>query len=326
MPSTAGQPQAMPLTTAPTETRAPADQGRPRAPEEEGSIVDTIHGDVSSGFLATATWLDSFFGDIRYESEANQSRLKITFQRLDENGTWTRYKPDYELRLVLPQLQRLTRLTISSNLRDDVENASILGGTPVSQPPTPENRSMTTALQVFLPSTAQHNTSLRAGIKYHQGSLEYFLGPRYRYFQPFDSWGFRFTQDVLWGTEKGWQSFSWLDLERPLPHDLFFRATLEGDWAENVDGYLTFLSFLVRQPLDTRRAIQYEWVNSYQSRPVEELTEVKFIWRYRQRFWRDWLFLEIAPQCRYPRDHNFNAVPGITFKIEMIFGERQSFF
>jgi len=52
----------------------------------------------------------------------------------------------------------------------------------------------------------------------------------------------------------------------------------------------------------------------FSHRPIEELTEVKFIFRYRQRFWRDWLFLEIAPQYRYPRDQSFHAVPGILFQ------------
>ncbi len=305
------------VQTIPTVTSPPTgDQG----------LVDVLHNDITSGFLSTAVWLDSFFGDARYESESNLSRFKVTFQRLYEDGAWTRYRPDYELRLVLPQLRQLTRLTITTALRDDVDNVSVLGGAPPAPLPKPEDRSMTTALQFFLPSTAQHNTSIRGGIKYHLGQIEYFAGPRYRFYQPLDSWGLRFTQDVLWGSLKGWQSFSWLDLERPIPHDLFFRATLSGEWTEGVDGYLAYLGFMVRQPLDPNRAIQYEWVNSFQSRPIEELTEVKFIFRYRQRFWRDWLFLEIAPQYRYPRDHSFDAVPGILFKVEVVFGENSSFF
>jgi hypothetical protein len=41
--------------------------------------------------------------------------------------------------------------------------------------------------------------------------------------------------------------------------------------------------------------------------------------RYRQQIWRRWLFLEIAPQYRFPRDRGFEDVPGINFKLEMIF-------
>jgi hypothetical protein len=291
---------------------------------EATDIVETVHEGISYGFLSSAVWLDSFFGDERYESESKLSRFKIAFQRLYEEGKWTRFRPDYELRLVLPKLKRLTRLTVSTALRDDVDNASVLSG--VSAPPKTEDRAMTTALQYFLPSTATQSTSFRGGIKYHGGKVEYFVGPRYRYYQPFDSWGFRFTQDMFWGSEKGWQAFTWLDLERPLPRDLFFRSTLSGEWTEGIHGYLYYLGFLVRQPLDPNRAVQYECVNSFHTVPTDELTEVKFIFRYRQRFWKDWLFMEIAPQYRYPRDHSFNAVPGIMFKFEVVFGEYRSFF
>lgn len=292
-------------------------------PEDKG-LIDTVHGGISTGLLSTAVWFDSFFGDERYESESNMSRFKVAFQRLYEDGTWTRYRPDYDFRLVLPNLRRLTRLTITTALRDDVDNASTLAG--LSAPPRTEDRSVTTALQIFLPSTAKQSTSLKAGVKYHDGRLEYLAGPRYRVFQPFGRWGFRYTQDVLWGSQKGWQAFTWFDLERPLPRDLFFRATLSGEWTEEVEGYLYYMGFLLRQPLDPNRAIQYEWVNSFHTEPKDELTEVKLIFRYRQRFWKEWLFMEIAPQYRYPRDQSFHAVPGILFKLEVVFGEYRSFF
>jgi hypothetical protein len=252
------------------------------------------------------------------------SRFKIAFQRFYEEGKWMRYRPDYELRLVLPRLKRLTRLTITTAARDDVDNTAALSA--VSATPKTEDRTMTTALQYFLPSTAKQSTSLRGGMRYHSGKIEYFVGPRYRYYQPLDSWALRFTQDIFWGTEKGWQALTWVDLERPLPRDLFFRSTVSGEWIEGVKGYLYYLSLELRHPLDPNRAIQYEMVNSFHTRPIEELTEVKFIFRYRQRFWKDWLFLEIAPQYRYPRDHSFNAVPGILFKFEVVFGEYRSFF
>jgi hypothetical protein len=96
---------------------------------------------------------------------------------------------------------------------------------------------------------------------------------------------------------------------------------LEGIWSENVFGYPYALSFLLRQPLDGNRAVQYEWVNSFQTYPTNELTEELLVFRYRQRFLRNWLFLEIAPQYRFPRERSFEATPGITFKIEMVFGD-----
>ena len=322
MPSPAGRPQAAPLMTAPTITYAPAGQGQPGAPEEENSFFDTLHGGVTYGFLSTATWLDSFFGDQRYEAEINRSQLRIRFDAFREDGTGMDYRrPNFDLRLVLPQLRKMTRLVISGdpNERDDVMPAQP-GGPSTNIAQTPERKLFTT-LQYFPVETDRSNFSLRAGVKLHNGKLDILAGPRDRYLVPLDPWALRFTQEFVWSSDQRWQSRTTFDFERTLPKDLFFRMTLEGLWSENVIGYPYALSFLLRQPLDRNRAIQYEWVNSFQTHPTNELDEELLVFRYRQRFWRDWLFLEIAPQYRFPRDRSFHATPGILFRLEMVFGD-----
>jgi hypothetical protein len=93
-----------------------------------------------------------------------------------------------------------------------------------------------------------------------------------------------------------------------------------------VNGYPYAQSILLRQPLDRARALEYEWISSFQTSPTNILVEELFVFRYRQRIWRDWLFLEIDPQFRYPRDRSFVFTPGILFRIEMVFGDIQRIF
>jgi len=38
------------------------------------------------------------------------------------------------------------------------------------------------------------------------------------------------------------------------------------------------------------------------------------------------MFLELAPQVRFPRDRGFAYTPGILFRIEMVFGNIQNIF
>jgi hypothetical protein len=265
-------------------------------------------------------WLDSFFGDERYEAEANDSRFKVSDSLLVEDRRGTFYRPDYELRLVLPQLRRKTRFVISGDMWNDGEEAAGSGTLPASSA-LPENRDVTTSLQIVLPSHDRHSTTIRGGAAYSSGDLVFYGGPRYRYLLPFAVWTARFTENIVWETDKGWESKTRIDLERPLPYGLFVRGSAEGVWVEDVTGYAYFFTVMLREPLDSKRAVQYEWINSCHTRPVNELTEVSFIVRYRQQIWRRWLFLEIAPHYRFPRDRGFDEVPGITFKLEMIFGD-----
>jgi hypothetical protein len=321
-PSMPSQPLSGPTATAHSAPAAPS-----ASESTDSGLVETLHGGLSRGFLSSAMWLDSFFGDERYEAEVNQSYFKVRFDAFREGSTGMDYRrPNFDLRLVLPQLRKKTRLVISGDPyeRDDATPAQPGGpGTNIAQTP---QRNLTTALQYFPVETDRSNFSLRAGVKLHNGKLAILAGPRYRYLVPLDPWALRFTQEFVWSTDQRWQSRTTFDFERTLPNDLFFRMTLEGLWSENVIGYPYALSFLLRQPLDRNRAIQYEWINSFQTHPTNELDEELLVFRFRQRFWRDWLFLEIAPQARFPRNRSFAYTPGILFRLEMVFGDIRNLF
>jgi hypothetical protein len=321
-PSTTGQPLTGPTATVPSAPAAP-----PASEGAAGEFADTLHGGITRGFLTSATWLDSFFGDERYEAEINRSQLKVRFDVFREGRAGMDYRrPNFDLRLVLPQLRHKTRLVISGDPNEDVESSTAQPGTAATQLAKGLERSVTSALQFVPVDTKRSNFSVRAGVKFHSGNFELLLGPRYRYLVHYEKWDARYTQEELWTTDVGWQVRSRFDVERPLPNDLFFRTSLEGIWTENVHGYPYALSFLLRHPLDGDRALQYEWINSFQTRPTDLLTEELLVFRYRQRFWRHWLFLEVAPQARFPRDRGFEFTPGILFRIEMVFGDIRNIF
>lgn len=316
------------LRTAPSATSAPEAAPPPGTPQKEKDIVDLLHRSLSQRFLSTATWLDSFFGDERYEAESNRSQLKVRFDAFREDRTGMQYRdPILTLRLVLPQLRKMARLVITGdpNVEVDSTSPSPPGSSSSQLQPSTGSR-LTTALQYFPLETAQSNLSIRAGVRLHKGRPGAVIGPRYRLLIPLDPWDLRFTQEVIWSSENRWQSRTRFDLERPLPRDLFFRTSLEGLWSEKVDGYPYSLSFHLRQPLDRNRALEYEWISSFQTSPTNILVEELLVFRYRQRFWKDWLFLEIDPQFRYPRDRSFVFTPGILFRIEMVFGDIQKIF
>jgi hypothetical protein len=187
---------------------------------------------------------------------------------------------------------------------------------------TTEERNVTTAVHYVLRATTEQNFIVRSGAQFTHGSPALFIAPRYRYFLPLTTWDCRFTQEVIWNTLTRWQANTVFDLERKLPHDLFFRTSVGGAWIETSRGYFYGVSFSLGQPIDAKRALEYEWSNSFQTRPVGELLEVLLRVRYRQSFWREWFFFEVAPQYRFPRDRDYSGTPGILFRLEMFFGRK----
>jgi hypothetical protein len=287
---------------------------------EKRGAVDVVHATISRGVLGTADWLDSFFDDPRYQVEENRTRVKVGLDYFLEEGSGPDISVPISVKIALPHFQKKARIVVVGTPDNDLEAQTGVAGTAVSRLPGAQENNVTTAFDYFFKATDRKNVAVRVGVRFREGEPELFVQPRYRLLIPLDPWALRFTQSFRWWTEFGWEEATTVDLERTVGTDLFFRTTVQGAWAQEEHGYLYSLSFVLRQPLSPRHALQYEWINNFETRPKNQAVEYLAIVRYRQKIWRDWLFYEIAPQARFPRDRDFDFTPGILFRLEMIFG------
>lgn len=291
------------------------------ADKQPDSIVDMVHAGISRGIQGTASWMDSFFGDWRYASELNESYIRVRYNVFLEEDAKMYRKPDLQARIVLPQLRQKTHIVFAGTPRETSEFSAVQTNSPYEQLTNPEERNVSAAVRHTFFETAKQNLSIRVGAKMHHNKPVLVAGPRYRVLYDSENWDIRVTEQALWESTTGWEARSVVDLERPLPAGLFFRASNEVIWEEDVVGYVYAFSFTVGQPLSRNRGIDYEWINVFHTKPVNELTEVSVRVRYRQRLWRDWLFFETAPQYRFPRDRSFKSIPGVLFRLDMLFGD-----
>ena len=306
-------------STTPEEGEKPAEQPQLQGPPSP-TIGDVMYGEISQTILTTATWLDSFFGDRRYNTESNPSYVRFRYNVFPEKGSPLLLKPDLEARLILPQLKEKTHVIIGGTPKEVNQFSAVQSNTTSDPTANTEERGVITGVSYAPRQTPTESFFVRAGMKFSPKGVDPALGPVYRILFPFPSgWSLRFIEDVLWRSKEGWRSSSTIDLERPL-RDLFFRASTEWDHTEHVEGFVYAFSFSLTQPLSSIAALQYSWVNIFQTRPVNELTEIDLRVSYRKRIWRDWLYYEVMPQYRFPRSRAFEATPGILFRLDMLFG------
>jgi hypothetical protein len=308
------------LLTAPTFTSLPVQpkQSRPVL-EKELKYVDMIHSEIVRSLLASAVWMDSFFADPAYVREENRSYTRFRYEIFKEERSGPTFKPAFDLRLALPALEEKTHLVIAAEPAVPPSGASAAVRTPAERFGTTPQNTLTTGLQYVFRSDPQVSSVVRTGLQFSKFSPVILIAPRYQVLMPYEIWAVRFTQEAIWRSKGSWQTDTRFDFERQI-HELFFRTTVDGVWAAQANGYAYGLSFALRQPLTPTHAIDYEWINSWNTRPVGELTEVAFRVRYRHSYLRDWLFFEVAPQVRFPRDANFDSTLGILFRFEIFFG------
>lgn len=274
--------------------------------------IDEKHEMVGEYLISAATWFDSFFDNTRSEAEVNKSTVRL---RLD--GGWDKYE-DFEFktrmnfRLHLPGMDNRWNLLISANDDEDFDVDRL----PSSSNQRDDDASVTAALQYFLLQSENMNISTTAGISYNYA----YAGLRYRGSYEYGSWQGRLTSRLRYYTDDGFESINQYDLERRVSEKLLFRTTLNGDWYEEKSGFAHGIVFSLFQVLNSDRAVLYDIGNSFQTSPNYYLVDTVFRLRYRQRFYRDWLIFEVAPQVSFPKEHDRSFNPGLILRLEAEFG------
>jgi hypothetical protein len=283
--------------------------------DERERDLDEIHQKTSQLLVSAADWLDSFFDDDRQNLEENTTRanlrLSFGYSRFDD----FEFSPRVSLRLKLPKLSKKALLIIGASDDDDFD----VGDNPISDDPRNEDNEksdLSAGLRYFLKIGKSYNFSTTVGISW--GYM--YAGLRYRYTYDFGPWQGRATDTAKYYTDDGFENKLALAVERHFSRRWFFRTTGTVDWYEGRDGLPHALIFRLYHVLNRHQALQYEVGNYFDTSPNYKMTDLQLRVRYRQRFYRDWLILEVAPQIRFHSDHDREPDPGIIIRLEADLG------
>lgn len=280
--------------------------------QETEDTLDTGYDTLSETVISAATWLDSFFDDNRYSQEENKTRAKLKLMAGIQEHEDLEFKPRVSIRLHLPGAESRLNFIITANDDEDFD-VDRRGNAFNSRD---DDSEVTGSFQYFLKQTEKLNISTSTGL-----STSYvYAGLRYRGLYDYDSWQGRFTSRFRYYTDDGFELRNQYDLERKISEKFLFRTTLEANWEEERNGVPHAVTFSLYHVLNPDRALLYEAGNYLQTRPNYHLTDTVFSVRYRQRFYRDWLVAEVAPQVSFPKEYDRDWVPGIIVKLEAEFG------
>lgn len=295
-----------------------AEQGEdiPLLDQEQEEQLDIAQAQASSKLLTAAQWLDSFFEDGRSTAETNTTsatlKLALGYSKNDE----FEIKPQFNLLLRLPQLSSRAHLFVEAA---DAEKEFNVGSDPITNRPTHTDSNydqLTAGLRFFLRESKVDNVSLDTG-----ASWDYlFAGLRYRFVQDLGKWHGRLTNRLRYYTDDGFENIASYDLEKQFNEKWLFRTTSTINLYEGESGVPHSQYFRFFQVLGPLQAISYEMGAYFDTDPSYKMTDTQCIVKYRQRFFRDWLVLEISPRISFPEDHDREANPGIIFNLEAAIG------
>jgi len=278
--------------------------------------LDKLQEQGSALVLSAADWIDSFFDDPRYIQEENRTRAKLKlglgYTKLDE----FEFISSIDLRINLPRFENRANFFISANNDNDFDDDSSPFSNTGGQ--KNDNDQLSAGFQYFLAMSEKYNVSTQLGV-----STSYlYAGLRYRYLHPlFDgNWEGRFTNRLRYYTDDGWENKTSYDIETHFDERFFFRTILTGVLSEANDGFPFSTVLRLYQVFNIDSAILYDISGYFDTDPELDMTDLQFKVRYRQRFYRDWLVLEVAPLVTFPLEYDREPNPGLIVQFEFDFG------
>lgn len=290
------------------------DDDIPLLADEYERTLDDLQQKGSALVTSAARWIDSFFDDPRYLSEENRTRAKLKLSFAYSKFDDFEFSPGIDLRLNLPVLENRANLFLRANDDGDFDAES----NPVSDSDNSKDEDLTLGLNYFLAMGERYNISTDVGV-----SASYVYGGlRYRHLHPFlgSNWEGRFTNRLRYYSDDGWEDKASYDLERHLGERFFIRNTVTGIVSEETEGLPFSAVTRLYQIFSIERALLYDAGIYLDTKPEFEVTDVQLKLRYRQRFYRDWLVLELAPQVTFPSEQDYEMNPGLVVKLEADFG------
>ncbi|MDX8411891.1 MAG: hypothetical protein R8K46_08520 [Mariprofundaceae bacterium] len=313
------------MTPSLAETSEPVYENDPCLGEEgyRDSWLDHTHAYLSRKLCEPAVWFDDFFGDERSEQEGRPS----SFVRWRNSATWTEgdgleYRTRFSANVRLPKIERRLRLIISGETRDDP--TEVLPDDPVDPgfELDPEVSRLNVGLRYDLLERPRYKLSLGSGVRL-RFPVDPYARIRFRYTHPMgDVSLLRLIQTGLWRKDDGFSETTQLDLERALSESTLLRWGNSGTYGEITDGLNWASQVSLLHQFSDKTAISLDVGASGVTEPGFEVSNYRAGMRFRQNFYRKWLFYELEPSASWPKDvlkNGRNASYAMTFALEFQF-------
>lgn len=299
-----------------------------KVPAEPGDAwLDKVRDEVFETVCGTARWFDGFFGDRRFDAEAQRTHGRLRLLTLYDEFEGFDAKLRLRAEVSFPNLDQRVKAFLG---RED-EDQFLRGDDTTYGQFLPdffretEEQEWLLGLGYSPVGTARHKFDLDGGVKL-RSPLEPFVRGRYRkYWVVGTKHLLRFRETIYWRNQRGVGTSANVDIERVIGENKLLRWEGRGSIDEATEGVEWRSSIILYQGFGEDRALAYRFAwdgETDHDVPVRRFgPQVTF----RQRMFREWFFGEIVTGVTWPKDEidqTREAAFNIGFGFEISFGNQ----
>ena len=281
--------------------------------------IDRLHLAIGNGARNLANRLDRFFSDEQMEEELQTTRVRIkpTIQWSKEDKLEA--SVPFRIDLVLPRLENKWKIMVKSfSDKDDDQIPDETDFTDNNGDDQDEQTGTFLGLQYTPLAGIVKHVKTSVGPKFKGDSVSLFVSIRLRFQYVAGPWTTYLTQQLFYENDELGERTS-LDLHRPIGNKKVFRSESTATHSESSKGVDLRQIFLIRYFFTENIAVGILGEIAAHTRPSSVVDAYVGSFEYRQKIWKEWLYFNLKPQARYPREENFKFTPFLSISVESIF-------
>lgn len=286
--------------------------------------LNDAHSALSRSIVLLGTRIDRFFGVDRGEDITNNSQIRMWVQSTKVEGEKIDNEANIRFKIHLPYTQKRFKFSFERKADNQSQVSSSDGSIPVktnNEKVSPEDKVKTTAaLQYLIDETRNWNFFTETGIRVDIPP-EPFARARVR-----RNWRLPFQieaiaeQSIFWFLEEGFGETSSLDFDYKIADNMLFRFQNTATWWDETDTFTIIHGPTLYHTLSRRRGISYSAKAVGATKPQSLITNYDLSISYRQLLHKNWLFMDISTLGTFPRAKDWEFIPSISLKFEVIIG------
>lgn len=288
-------------------------------PPPEGTApkpIEKVHKVIQKSVHNLADSLDHFFSNQKYTEEEQKSSLKIRSTLSYARGGEMDFKMSVRGNLSLPRVEERWQIFVSRLSERDEDELADERDVIINRQLQEEDTIF--GLQYTFYSKLLRHLKIRLGPRIRDGKVKAYLATRARFTYDYINWLFTVTETIYFDNDQFGEKTN-LDLERKLAPKVLLSWDNSITFSESSEGLDLGSIAAIRQFINARSASGVSLGFAAHTHPKAVVDSYYFALHYRQRLGWDWLFLDVRPEARYPREADYHYSPILFITLESQF-------
>ncbi len=286
-------------------------------------FIDGQQAFLSESVVDFSERIDNFFTDDRKAEETSKTRITVAVSQFVFREKDPLFVTDVDAKIHLPKTEGKLRLEMYSGDSSGDQTEVTQGQKNLTD--SVDQNGFNFGIGYFLKAKDLINIRLRSGINIKNNQINPFVDIRSRNsFSLTEYWKFHITETLFWENVIGSGLKSVFEFERPVSEAMHFRASTDAVYYKDSQLLNLQQNLFLFHSLDDKAALIYLIGAQGDDSSGHSRANSWYInARYRKQIYKDWMFMELMPQLRYPREDDFKQETAFMFQLAMLFGAKK---